>query len=656
MEEDLTDSEREQLRKLAGLKTVAGCILRKWAVPLFSFFVLMLGIFTVFIVWKAAKSEHRFDAKTRLLYMPRKISRIDNMSDKQLMTVLDRSSLKRKVGETLPMSRAEKECLRIDLEIKQERKPSNLYTLTAHSPEWVGAVKKVNAYADILIAEYVDYRTRDLENWRNSILARKNTIQEQIAAVEAEESIAKGDAGVVAPAETLSLVNMLLSDQRRELSALNVQKANEEIARKHLEDQMGSDWKAIADIAPHIREKSAEIAQVDKELASLRTLYTDINPKVVGKMDERKRLAAELDAMLKERGIEDFNIDEAAHIEKTVEDLSEAQLKIDVLKQNISAIEAQIAVNEKNAETLTAAIPLIERLRVKRGDLEAKMRELDVQLGDVEYLQMSIGNDLRQIERAGGAGDKKPLRALNLVLALVATLIGTAGLAFWILVMEFFFGTVTGAKELGAYGDILVLGSLPEKGQLKPAEEKDVLGVVALNVCNADLPSGIVLVCRAAEVPPQEEFVSALDWSLTMAGRTQCRLDLVPALEFVPPEGGEPLLAAVRKASRAWFPVANRFSLAPAELQMLQADIATLRQDFDSVYVCLPEGLHRRGTFLQQVIEICDSVFVMVRCGKTPRSTLSGLRRKVTEIGKPMMGVATGAGKRAVAKEMENLK
>ena len=144
------------------------------------------------------------------------------MDNKQLMSVLDRRSLKRKVGEAVPMSKSEQECLSMDMEVKQSRKPDNIFTLKAQSGSWKGAVRKVNAYADILLKEYVDYRTRDLELQREAIDRRKEKVRKQIAEIESEETLLKGKTGVAAPVEMLTAVNALLSDQRRNLSIMGV--------------------------------------------------------------------------------------------------------------------------------------------------------------------------------------------------------------------------------------------------------------------------------------------------------------------------------------------------------------------------------------------------------------------------------------------------
>ena len=211
MADNLIESEAEQIRRFNALQKVALGILAKWKWVILLAFVASYFSALSFLVWHSAKSVHRFSAETKLLYAPRKIEGFSSMDNKQLMSVLDRRSLKRKVGTVVPMPRSEQECLSMDMEVTQSRRPDNIFTLKAQSGTWEGAVQKVNAYADILLKEYVAYRTRDLEMQREAIDRRKENVRKQIAEIESEETLVRGKTGVAAPVEMLTAINALLS-------------------------------------------------------------------------------------------------------------------------------------------------------------------------------------------------------------------------------------------------------------------------------------------------------------------------------------------------------------------------------------------------------------------------------------------------------------
>ena len=83
-EEDLTEEERAKLRGLIELqKVVLGVALRWWFLFVAVFVVLLAG-FSTFLWIRGAKSVKRYEAKTRLMFSPKKMSRIDPLGDKQL--------------------------------------------------------------------------------------------------------------------------------------------------------------------------------------------------------------------------------------------------------------------------------------------------------------------------------------------------------------------------------------------------------------------------------------------------------------------------------------------------------------------------------------------------------------------------------------------
>ena len=96
-EEELTEEERARLRGLMTFQKVAlGIALRWWHLFAVVFFTL-LALFSAYLWMRGAKSVKRYEASTKLLFSPKKVSRIDSLGDRQLMTILERASLKRRV-------------------------------------------------------------------------------------------------------------------------------------------------------------------------------------------------------------------------------------------------------------------------------------------------------------------------------------------------------------------------------------------------------------------------------------------------------------------------------------------------------------------------------------------------------------------------------
>ncbi len=653
MTEELTEQERARMRKLMTFqKVVLGIVLRWW--PLFASVAIVFGTTAAAYLWhRGSRSVKRYEAQTRLLYSPKKIERVEAPSDKQLMSILERKSLKRRVGEHVKMSLDERMCLSIDMEIIQERRPTNLYTLNAASQTHEGAVDKVNSYAEILIDEYVAYRGKDLESWKTSLEGRRASLVENLAAIEAEEADLKAKTGVLAPQEALLAINSLISDQRRNASALGVELANEELKKKKLENLVGDYGKSVSENAQAIRRRVEAIESVDKELVGLRELYTDINPKVSGKVEERNLLVSELEAFLKSKGADGLDIDKIDQIEKSAGELADCVTRIEAISEKRHAIEQEIKDNEKRAATYGSLIPEYQKLEVRREDVVQSMRDLDEQLGGISYAAETLRNDLRQIERAGGSGDKGSFRAKHAIATVGGAFLLTGLLMFSIVVWELLFGKVRSGREIAAYDALEFIGALPRPGVLSADEEREVVGVVSLKTLIASKDKKTVLVCRLPGAEPGPAFMEAFDFTATMSGTSACIIDIVSQENFNPPEDAEQMIGIARKGPQGWFPVANRYAIAPTELQMLGADIESLRGTFDLVFLRMEGGVRIGGSFFDQLLGLCGAVLLEVGAGKTPRSVFAYARRHLEASGKPVLAIATGESARRVRIEME---
>ena len=635
------------------LRKVIFGIIARWAWLIVLIFVACLAVFGAFLSMRGAKSVERYTATTKLLYNPRKVSDIETISDKQIMSILDRASIKRRIGDVVQMPMAERQCLVVDMTIKQARKPTNLFTLTAASQAMEGAVKKVNTYAEMLIEEYVAFREKDLDTWRSSLAARRSKLVDELSAIDAEERELKSKTGVMSPQEALLAMNALISDQRKNASQLGVDLTNEDLKKKRLEKLVGTAGVAITDNANAIRKRSAIIAAIDKDLTDLREKYTDLNPKVAGKLQERKQRMAELRAFLETKGVKDLDIENLDQMEKTAAELADCMMRMSAIGEMKRAVEQEITDNEGRAKEYASMIPAFEMLQTKRADVNSSIRDLDEKVNNITYAIGTLRNDLRQIERTGGAGDKGPFGAKQMLLAGV----GAGGVSFiallWVLALELLFGKMRGGREVASYAEVSFLGSLPAEGVLPAAEESEVMGVVALKMFLSAKDSKVSLVCRLPGAEIRDDFAPTVESTALMSGVNCFVMDVVSEANFTPPEGSEQMIGAVRNGSHGWFPTVNRFVMAPTELQLLQADIESLKESYGNIFVRMEGGVRTGGTFFDQLLEVCDSVILAVGAKGTPRSAFAYVRRHVSSVGKPIMAMATGADAKTVREEME---
>ena len=653
VDEGMEEAERAQLRRYIAVQKVAWGIVCKWLWLVLILLPLLGGGFTAWLMFKSKTSATRFEATTRLLFNPQKVSKLDNLSDKQLLSIIDRGSLKSRVHERLERTAPPGERLDGDMTIKQERHPPNLFTLTAEGATQKIATQKANAYAEVLVDEYVAYRTVDLENRRGSIEARRKTLMDQLTQNESETARLKAKTGVVSPQETLTTLNTLISDQRRNLASIGVDIASEEKRQHKLNASVGSAGPMIMANAAAIRRRADAISTIDKELSTLRESYTDLNPKVAGKVHDRAALMKEMQEFLKSKGVGELDVDRIDQIEKAAGELAECGTRIEALSETKRTLEQELKDNEKRADQLMSMIPEYERLQARHDDLEHSVRAQSDELNDITYLMTTLHNDLRQIERAGDAEDHGGLSVKTMLKAIICAGICVCSLLFWILAIEFSFGNVRNGKEVAAYDSVKFLGSLPKPRKLPEDEAREVMGVVALKILGADVPRGIVLVCRLPGANENTGFEEVLEYTSSMSGIRVFTLNVVSNATFTPPEDGEQMIGTVRKNARGWFPVANRYALAPTELQILQADLDELRQSYDMVFISMEGGFRRGGSFFDQLLDVSETVLIIMGTAKTKRSWFGYVRRHVESVGKPMLAINTGASTKAVRAEMD---
>jgi hypothetical protein len=654
MENDFTEEERERMRKLAVAGKVATGIALKWIWLFLVVFAVLFAGFSWFLVQRGLRSQWRYTANTRLLYMPRQDGKLPVMGDKQLLRVLERVSLKRRAGADLPLPLGEENRLGTDLSIKQESKPSNVFTLSAKSGSREAAVRKVNAYADTLLAEYGAQRVQELTRWGGAAEIRKVSMRKDLEAIEEELSQLRMDAGTETPVEALVSLTSLIGEQRRNALMLDVEVASAEKTRAQLEEEQPEAGAAILNRAPELRKLRAAMEELDGEIAKLRQVYTDLNPKVKGKLEDREELDKQYKAILEECGGVDPGEGGMEQAERAQMTLLDATSRLAALKEARESLGETLARNETRAEQLSEVAPRAAVLLAQKSDLERDLKEVEEQLGSLVYLQKNASSDLIQIERASEAKEENPFRMRNFGMAAAGAAACTGALALWTVAIGYLFGRVRGAKELAAHGDMRVLGSLPGRWTMRKRKEKEALGVVALHFVDAPEAKGSVLVCRLKGAKAQPKFEEALEWSLSMAGIRPFTLTVVPPNgEGVPQKDAEVMINTVRKGTKGWFPVVNRYSLAPTELQMFKADLAALHEEFDCVFVKMSDGLRRGGNFTVQLLGACDSALLLVGADRTRRRELAYVRRLVQGAGKPMMGLVTGARGRVVRKELE---
>ncbi len=660
MEEQLTAEERERMRKMAALAKVSAGIAWKWAWLLAMVFLALFTVFSLYLVRRSSRNPRRYSATTRLLYMPFQEAKVPAMGDRQLYRVLDRRSLKLAVREKIPLPPGEENSLGGDLEFKQEARPSNLFTLTSHSGSREGAVRKVNAYAEALVAEYGVWRVKELNRWNGDATERRTAMRTELTKIAQDMVDLKAQAGTDTPVETQTALTALLGEQRRNMLMLDVEISAAEKVRDSLEGEGGESVGAkLVARAPELHKLKAAMDELDTEIAKLRQVYTDLNPRVLGKLEDRESLEKRYREIVAECGGVDPGEEGLRQMEQEQTSVVDVATRLAALEDTKKELAEAIALNEDRVQALMVLTPQVSFLEFRRRELNLALVELDEQISNAAHMLENATSELQQIEPAAAATEIAPFRPENFIYAAAGAGAFTGALALAIVGAGLLFGRVRGAQELAAAGDIRVLGSVPRRWAIlrRREEAKEAMGVVANHFMAAAESKGVVLVCRLKGAKVEPMFEEELDWALSMAGVRSFTLTVVrEGSRDVPQEGAATMLNTVRKGPKGWFPVVNRYSLAPTELQMLSADLAALKEEFDCIFLAVHDGLRRGGDFTGQLLGLCDAALLMAGANRTRRSELTYARRLARDAGKPMMGLVTGARGRVVRKELEESK
>lgn len=647
------------MRKMAALAKVSAGIAWKWTWLFLFVFLVLFICFSWFLVRRSSRNSWRYSANTRLLFMPFQEAKVPAMGDKQLYRVLDRRTLKKSVADRLPLPPGEENSLGGDLEIKQEARPSNLYTLTARSGSREAAIRKVNTYADVLIEEYGVWRVKELNRWNGDATERRTAMRAEMAKIDQELVDLKAQAGTEHPVEAQTALTALLGEQRRNMLMLDVEIAAAEKAREEMEGEGGDGESVGAKLvarAPELRKLKAQMDELDSEIAKLRQVYTDLNPRVLGKLEDRESLEKRYREIVEECGGEAPSEEQLLAMEQEQVSVVDVATKLAALKETKKELQDTVERNEERVRELMVLTPQVSFLQVRRRDLTYELVDLDEQISNAAHMLENATSELQQIEPAAAAVELDPYRAENFLYAAVGAGGATGMLALAVVVAGLLFGRVRGAQELAAAGDVRVLGSVPGRWAIRRNREeaKEAMGVVANHFMDAPESKGVVLVCRLKGARIEPVFAEELDWALSMSGVRSFTLTVVrEGSRDVPGEGAETMLNTVRQGPKGWFPVVNRYSLAPTELQMLAADMAALRGEFDCIFLAVHDGLRRGGDFTGQLLGVCDSALLVAGANRTRRSELTYARRLAKDAGKPAMGLVTGARGRVVRKELE---
>ena len=636
------DAEELRLRRLNALRGIVQIIARRWLWAFLAALVVVSGALTALLARRTARSCERAVVTTKLQFYPKSAAKIPALDAKQVLQILTRAALVRNYIEEAGLVGVERLRAWIDLSIEQNRWDPRLFEITTKASTEARAVEKANAFADVCLKEYEAYRRAELEKWLTTIGARRQELTDQIAQVDGEEQRLAQANGLLSPEEDADRLRTTISDQKVRLSEAAVRVTNGALRAKRLKEELGAVSVKAFGRADELKALQEDVLHAEKEVARLRTLYTDKNPRLAVVLKAQADSRAKLDAFLKENEMPAMTSVELERLTAVYEKLKDTEIEYEVQKSGKEALEKEIAANERQLTTLVRLLPQFEGFRRRRETLQATIQGLEETISDIRYLQASVSGDLAQVERATGGRVSSPLSRKNVTLGLAGGLFAAGGLLTLLVLADFAFGRVRSPREVACYLGVRLLGAVVPKDRCpKGVEHKDLIDRICFRLERETAEKAVHFIGLLPGGAFVEELGEALHWALTMAGRRVVVLDIVPAKTFEPPEGAEFLAAVCLKGDRGWFARANQLALSPSETKLLGEDIAALRARFDLVLLRCAEPVGS-DIFLRQMLEIAEVSLFHVGAGRTPRAALRRLARDGAAVGKVPLVVVDG--------------
>lgn len=636
------DAEELRLRRLNALWGVAQIIARRWLWAFLAALVVVSGALTALLARRAARSCERAVVTTKLQFYPKSAAKIPALDAKQVLQILTRAALVRSYIEEAGLVGVERLRAWIDLSVEQNRWDPRLFEITTKASTEARAVEKANAFADVCLKEYEAYRRAELEKWLTTIGARRQELTDQIAQVDGEEQRLARTNGLLSPEEDADRLRTTISDQKVRLSEAAVRVTNGALRAKRLKEELGAVSVKAFGRADELKALQEDVLRAEKEVARLRTLYTDKNPRLAVVLKAQADSRAKLDAFLRENEMPAMTSVELERLTAVYEKLKDTEIEYEVQKSGKEALEKEIAANERQLTTLVRLLPQFEGFRRRRETLQATIQGLEETISDIRYLQASVSGDLAQVERATGGKVASPLSRKNVALGLAGGLFAAGGLLALLVLADFAFGRVRSPREVACYLGVRLLGAVVPKDRCpKGVEHKDLIDRICFRLekeagTRAVVFFGLLPGCRFVD-----ELAEAMHWNLTMSGRHSVLVEIVEARTFREPEGAEALSTLYVKGAKAWFAVASLKALSPSETRLLAEDVAILRRRFDVVALRCARPI-ASDIFLRQALELAEACVFHVGARRTPRRLLRRLVACGEQAGKEPLVIVDG--------------
>lgn len=629
------DTEQVQLEKMNKLRQLTQLILLRHSLLLLAVLAVSAGALTAFLRWRGAKSPSRFTAEMELLYQPKEIKPFIAIDDHAMLQLMARKIVTDKT-DSIMMRNGLGRLERDSITIQKQRNQNHLFRIITTGGTAGEAILKANAFADICIDEYREFRRADLKRWTEVFTEQYALHEEKLRQYAQTIANLLKEAGQNTPQSEQQRLTDLLTEQRQTLAQLHTQLANAKAKAAKLRLLAKALPIRALPNASKIKDFHQRLDDLDKDIIVMGQLYTDKNPKLLALKAQRDSLQQTYKLFLEREKLPDISPEALDAAKRLVQETAEAEAEIETISANAKVLEQAIADNEGHLKAIADIIPKLSELQTLQNGVRNSLAETEKTLTDLQYLTISANKELQPIEYASQA-TAKPLLSKK---ALAGIVIISAFLTFMAAVVLFFlellFGHVRTYAELSAYYGLLPFGMLPVKPDSYTSSNagRYALNEIYYKLHELDENAHVLFIGRLPGTTLPATLHQTLVWQSATNGRRMLILRIVPSKTFVETDSMTQLNAVSYEGSFGYMPVDNPYTMSNSELSLFKEDLKTLQQHFELILITREEPLSRHGLLFSQMFRLADYSFILTAAHKTPRTALRlaiSLHQKLTD-------------------------
>ncbi|OQA87441.1 MAG: hypothetical protein BWY31_00811 [Lentisphaerae bacterium ADurb.Bin242] len=518
--------------------------------------------------------------------------------------------------------------------VETDKNKPNIIMITAQNNKPKMAAEIANAVAEAGVEEYIELQNSTLKSMLNERKRRKAQLLTEITALETEISTYTSKTTSFPPDEEVKYLRSVISELLLKVQNAHTKASELRVKIEEIQKNLKVVDKEIQYMHKVHGNDQSELHKMKKELLRLQQLYTPKNPKVINFAEEvqnREKLISSA-PQTPDEIIYSFN---QVYL-SLQENLILTTIDLKGCLQNIADYQVQLdKAREESIQTLKR-MPAYNELSRKIESLKNSIRQLETSINDLDFLLNSTIPDLSILEVA--VPPRAPNRRNIYLLAVFLSFFIICGLAVVVLFYEIFFGKIKSVQEMKLITSGDILGEIPSETHPKigePAVQSAMLA--SFNALTTALEEKKMLfVGELDETDCSEKTMGYWLEHFGVTGIKTFRLKIVPSKlreKFHFPNAKEPqrapyeeeLICIEKFANRGIFVHSDDLFLAPAECNLLQADLSLLENHYDLLILELAEPCSNSGQLFAQISSLADYSVLFALFNQSQKETLRQL-------------------------------